>query len=217
MFDAAFQDLLKPQWLMTLRELKLSGGLPIGELAKRVGVSYMTVKQHCEDLTELGYLLRSRLPRKGIGRPEIFYRLSEKSDELFPQISQEFCMKMLEQVARAFGEMAPEKLLYQHFMGLQAEWERELRGLEGKLETARKFVKIREKEGLFLGLLEAENGGELVLKVFHHPFAAIFNAYPRVMLMEQRAMEAALGVKLRRGEVAALDGRPAYVEFTFGE
>lgn len=215
MFEPAFRDLVKPQWLGTLRELKLSGGLPIGELAKRLGVSYMTAKQHCEDLTRLGYLSRSRLPRKEIGRPEIFYRLADKAEVLFPGVSGGFCLELLAQVGRAFGETAPEKLLYQHFEGLRVEWEAGLKGLEELEGRVRKFARMREKEGLFLGCVSGEGGGSVILKVFHHPFTPLFEIYPRVVLMEQRAMEAALGVKAQRSVVDAADGRPAYVEFAF--
>ena len=75
-----FHDLIRPQWRVVLEELKLSGGLPVSELARRVGASYMAVKQHCEELNKIGYLERSRIPRKVVGRPEIFYSLGVKSD-----------------------------------------------------------------------------------------------------------------------------------------
>ena len=115
MFHPAFHDLLKPQWLDTLAELKVSGGLAVSELARRLDSNYMTVKQHCEDLTKLGYLSRSRIPRTEIGRPEIFYRLSEKAEGIFPSIPESFTLDILEQIQRAFGETAPDRLLFQHF------------------------------------------------------------------------------------------------------
>jgi predicted ArsR family transcriptional regulator len=74
MFLPVFQDLVRPQWRAVLEELKLSGGLPVSELARRVDASYMAVKQHCEELKKLGYLERSRAtgdilqPRGEIGR-----------------------------------------------------------------------------------------------------------------------------------------------------
>ena len=117
MFLPAFQDLLKPQWLATLSELKVSGGMAVSELSRRLDSSYMTVKQHCEDLTKLGYLKRSRIPRTEIGRPEIFYRLSEKAEGMFPGIPGGFTLDLLDQIQRAFGETAPERLLFPAFPG----------------------------------------------------------------------------------------------------
>ena len=43
--------------------IKLAGGLPVSELARRVGTSYMTAKTHCDELADAGYLIRTRLPR----------------------------------------------------------------------------------------------------------------------------------------------------------
>ena len=115
MFLPGFRDLVKPQWVTVIEELKLSGGLPVSELSRRVKMSYMAVKQHCEDLKEMGYLDRSRVPRTEVGRPEIFYRLSVKSDSLFPQTGAAFTLELLENLRPIFGENAPERLLFQHF------------------------------------------------------------------------------------------------------
>jgi len=45
-------------------------------------MSYMGVKQHCVELEEEGYLDTWRRS-KGIGRPEMIYRLTARSHELF--------------------------------------------------------------------------------------------------------------------------------------
>ena len=60
-----FRDLIKPHWRVVLEELKITGGMPVSELAKCTGGSYMAVKTHCEELTKSGYLVRTRLPRTG--------------------------------------------------------------------------------------------------------------------------------------------------------
>ena len=91
-----FQDLIKPQWRAVLEELKLSGGLPVSELARRLDASYMAVKQQCEELKKLGYLDRSRIPRTAVGRPEIFYSLSVKADALFPEAGLRFTLEILQ-------------------------------------------------------------------------------------------------------------------------
>lgn len=212
MFTQAFQDLLKPQWLATLSELKTSGGAAVSELSGVLDSSYMTIKQHCEDLTKLGYLQRTRLPRTEIGRPQIFYRLSEKSEALFPPIPPSFTLEILEQVKQLFGENAPERLLFQYFQNQEKEWTERLSKGTTILYKAQLFAKLREKEGLFVRCTHDPEMGTITLREFHHPLRCIFEIYPRAIALEQRAIEAALGVKITRQTPDAPDGAPGYVD-----
>jgi predicted ArsR family transcriptional regulator len=213
MFHPAFHDLLKPQWLATLAELKVSGGLAVSELSRRLDSSYMTVKQHCEDLTKLGYLKRSRVPRTEIGRPEIFYRLSEKAEGMFPGIPEGFTLEMLDQIQRTFGENAPDRLLFQHFQDREEGWKEKLSKGTTLLYKARLFAKIRSQEGLFVRCLRDEETGEIRLREFHHPLGKVFAKHPRAIEMERRAVEGALGVKVSRIPGEGVGGVPPHVVF----
>lgn len=215
MFHPAFHNLLKPQWLDTLAELKVSGGLAVSELARRLDSSYMTVKQHCEDLTKLGYLSRSRIPRTEIGRPEIFYRLSEKAEGIFPSIPESFTLDILEQIQRAFGETAPDRLLFQHFKEREEEWKTKLSKGTTLLYKAQLFAKIRTQEGLFISCLHEPETGVITLREFHHPLARVYEKHPRAIEMERRAIEGAFGVKVSRKPAAGSEGAPAHIDFIF--
>lgn len=214
MFIPAFHDLLKPQWLAALIELKISGGLAVSELSRRLGASYMTIKQHCEDLTKHGYLMRSRVPRTEIGRPEIFYRLSEKAEALFPSVPVSFSLEILDQAKRLFGENAPERLLFQHFQGQEEVWKARLSKGATLLYKAQLLAKIREKEGLFLRCIHDAESGAITLREFHHPLRPIFEQYPRAVALEQRALEAALGAKINRVITIGQGGLPGYIDLT---
>ncbi len=213
MFTQGFHDLLKPQWLATLAELKISGGLAVSELSRRLDSSYMTIKQHCESLTKLGYLQRSRVPRTEIGRPEIFYRLSEKAETLFPSIPPAFTMDLLDQVRHTFGETAPDKLLFQYFLVKEETWKARLSKGTTLFQKAQIFVKIREQDGLFIRCIEDAETGGITLREFHHPLREVFERLPRAVAMEQRAMEAAFGKRFSRAFIASAGGFPSYVDF----
>jgi predicted ArsR family transcriptional regulator len=213
MFHPAFHDLLKPQWLATLAELKVSGGLAVSELARRLDSSYMTVKQHCEDLTKLGYLKRSRVPRTEIGRPEIFYRLSEKAEGMFPGIPENFTLEMLDQIQRTFGETAPDRLHFQHFLEREEEWKAKLSKGTTLLYKAQLLAKIRSQEGLFIRCLHDAETGAIILREFHHPLARVFEKHPRAIEMERRAIEGALGVRVSRARGEGMGDAPPYVDF----
>jgi predicted ArsR family transcriptional regulator len=214
MFHPAFRDLLKPQWLATLAELKVSGGLAVSDLSRQLDTSYMTVKQHCEDLTKLGYLKRSRVPRTGIGRPEIFYRLSEKADAMFPGIPEGFTLDVLDQIQRTFGETAPDRLLFQHFQERGEEWKARLSKGTTLLYKAQLFAKIRSQEGLFLRCLHDPETGVITLREFHHPLARVFAKHPRTIEMERRAIEVALGVRVSRTPGEGVGDAPPHIDFT---
>ncbi len=216
MFLNVFHDLLKPQWLSVLIQLKISGGMAVSDLAKEIGGSYMTVKQHCEDLTKHGYLMRIRVPRTEIGRPEIFYRLAEKADAMFPAIPSSFSIQMLEHARALFGDTAPEKLLYQYFQDQETSWKARISQGTTLLYRAGLFVKLRGKEGLFMRCIHDESTEKIVLREFHHPLRPIFERFPRAVAMEQRAMEEALGVKITRVPGEPVGGEPPYIDFILG-
>lgn len=213
MFHPAFHDLLKPQWLATLTELKISGGLAVSELSRRLDTSYMTVKQHCEDLTKIGYLKRTRVPRTEIGRPEIFYRLSEKAEGMFPGIPEDFTLEMLDQIQRSFGETAPDRLLFQHFQEREEEWKTKLNKGTTLFYKAQLFAKIRSQEGLFIRCLHDEATGIISLREYHHPLARVFAKHPRAVEMERRAVEGAFGVRVSRTPGEGVGDTPPHVDF----
>lgn len=196
-----FQDLIKPQWRAVLEALKLSGGLPVSELARQVDASYMAVKQHCEELKKTGYLDRSRVPRTAVGRPEIFYSLSAKADALFPQAGVEFTLDVFDELKSLFGESTPDKVLFQHFQKQQARWQPLLAKARTLVEKAEKLTALRVKQGCFIRFNSNPESG-CSIEEFHNPLQRVFDRYPRAIVMEQRMIEELLGVRVVRRELS---------------
>ena len=207
-----FRDLIRPQWRQVIEQLKVSEGLSVAELASRVGGSYMAVKQHCEDLTGIGYLDRSRVPRVAVGRPEIFYSLSEKSEALFPEAGSGFVIEILSELKRLFGEHAPEKLLFQYFEKLKVQWSSAV--LESNVLTDKVdiLLGLRAQNGGLSDWEETSKGG-FVIREYHNPLHRIFEEFPKAGLMEQRLLEDLLAVRLQRREVR--NGRSLLVGLTY--
>ncbi len=206
-----FQDLIKPQWRAILGELKLSGGLPVSDLARLVGASYMAVKQQCEDLKKIGYLDRSRLPRKVVGRPEIFYSLSAKSDALFPQAGVNFTLDLLEELKALLGDNTPDKLFFQHFQRQQEKWQPLLSKAPSLVEKATKLAALREKDGCYVRC-KFDPGNAIRIEEFHNPLQRIFECYPRAIAMELRMIEQLLATRVTRREMdGGRTGQPRVV------
>ncbi|MEI7912165.1 MAG: winged helix-turn-helix transcriptional regulator [Verrucomicrobiota bacterium] len=212
MFLPGYKDLVKPQWVATLEELKLSGELPVSELSRRLGMSYMAVKQYCEALKNLGYLERSRAPRAEVGRPEIFYQLAAKAALLFPQAGVVFSLELLDDLKALFGESAPERLLFQYFQHRQERWQARLAKAKSVLEKATLLAALREQDGCFCRCkYDPEKG--VRIEEYHQPLQPVFAKYPRALGMELRLLEALLGTRVTRREIHASRHGPARVDF----
>jgi predicted ArsR family transcriptional regulator len=195
-----FRDLIKPQWLAVLLELKRSGGMSASELARATGSGYMTAKTHCEDLMKAGYVIRTRLPRTAVGRPEILYSLGPKTDALFPQAGLDFTLELLDEVRQMFGESGPEKLLFQYFQKRGDAWAKALEKAGDLPDKAAKLAKLRQKEGYACECVR-ENDGPLCLVELHNPLQRVLEQYPRAITMEVRMLEGLLGRRVNRREL----------------
>lgn len=215
MFLQGFRELVRPQWVKIVEELKIHGGMPVPELAVLMEMSYMGVKQHCESLLQLGYLERSRVPRTEVGRPEITYRLSPKADALFPQAGVSMTLSLLDNTKSLYGATAPEKLLFQYFAELQTKWQARLQRAKSLVEKATILASLREKEGCFSRCsYDVKNGFRI--EEYHHPLWALYAEYPAAILMELRMMEQLMGSKIERREIPGGRGGPAKVEYHIG-
>lgn len=205
-----FQDLIKPQWRIVIEGLKMTGGMTVSDLARRVGSSYMAVKQHCEELMQAGYVERSRVPRTGVGRPEIFYSLSKKAEGLFPQVGVDFTLDLLVGMKLLFGENTPEKLLFQYFQQQQDRWGPLVAKCPTLVAKTTKLAGLRQKNGC-CSRCEGDVKTFQIEEV-HNPMQRIFEHYPHAIAMELRMIEQLLGVRVARRELSGgRSGQPRVV------
>jgi predicted ArsR family transcriptional regulator len=175
-------------------------GLSVSELAERLGLSYMGVKQHCEELERQGMVDTRRRP-KPMGRPEVVYRLTAKARIHFPSTSNGTTVEILLAANRLYGPAAAEKLLYSLFSSKTEEYRRRLRG-DTAIERAELIARFREKEG-FLSEFHSEPVPAIV--DFHNPIGDLLEAFPLIRRLEKEMMERLLGVGVERAEATAGD------------
>src|SRR6266446_7407764 len=104
----------RTQRLEILNSLKRTKGMSVNELVEKMKMSYMGIKQHCLTLQRDGYLDTWRRPQK-MGRPEMVYRLTRRTHDLFQSDSNQFTLELLKSIQETYGPNAPEKLLYNVF------------------------------------------------------------------------------------------------------
>src|SRR5215218_4408278 len=90
--------------------LKTDGPIDSAQLAKRLGLTAMAVRQHLYALQREGLVAAEARPVP-IGRPAKFWRLTREADRLFPEAYAELSVALIDSVKDAFGDEGLERVL----------------------------------------------------------------------------------------------------------
>ena len=188
----------RTQRLEILNSLKRTRGMSVNELVEKMKMSYMGIKQHCLTLQRDGYLDTWRRPQK-MGRPEMVYRLTRRSHDLFPSESNGFTLELLKSIHEIYGSNAPEKLLYNVFERKRTTLKAKAKG-ETVAERAKWLAKARDSEGYMAQFLSGEKEGGPQILECHSPILNLLERYPIIGRLEQDMFEAVLQTRVRREE-----------------
>ena len=188
----------RTQRLEIVNSLKRSKGMSVNELVQKMKMSYMGIKQHCLTLHRDGYLDTWRRPQK-MGRPEMVYRLTPRTHDLFQADSNQLTLDLLTASQEIYGPNAPEKLLYNLFERKTAAVKAKVKG-ETVTDRAKALAKIRDTEGHMAQFTTDEKEGGPQILECHSPIVNLLDQYPIVRRLEQDMFEAVLGTSVRRDE-----------------
>ena len=184
----------RTQRLEIINSLKRTRGMSVNELVGRMNMSYMGIKQHCITLHRDGYLDTWRRPQK-MGRPEMVYRLTRRSHDLFQCDSNQFTLEMLKAAQEIYGPNAPEKLRYNVFKNKTAALKAKAKGTT-VAERAKWFAHVRDGEGYMAEFINDKDGPQIL--ECHSPIMNLLEQYPIIGRFEQDMFEAVLGTRVRR-------------------
>jgi predicted ArsR family transcriptional regulator len=188
----------RTQRLEILNSLKRTQGMSVNQLVTKMKMSYMGIKQHCLTLQRDGYLDTWRRPQK-MGRPEMVYRLTRRTHDLFPTDSNSVTLELLKSIQEIYGPNGPEKLLYNVFERKGATLKAKAKG-ETVAERAKWLAKVRDGEGYMAQFItEEKEGGPQILEC-HSPILNLLDRYTIVGRLEQDMFAAVLGTRVRREE-----------------
>jgi len=185
----------RTQRLEILNSLKRTRGMSVNELVGKMKMSYMGIKQHCLTLHRDGYLDTWRRPQR-MGRPEMVYRLTRRTHDLFQADSNQFTFDLLKSAQEIYGTNAPEKLLYNVFEKKTAALKTKAKG-NTVAERAKWLARFRDGEGYMTQLITGDEGGPKILEC-HSPIMNLLERYPIIARLEQDIFEAVLGTPVRR-------------------
>ena len=187
----------RTQRLEIVNSLKRSKGMSVNELVRKMKMSYMGIKQHCLTLQRDGYLDTWRRPQK-MGRPEMVYRLTRRTHDLFQSDSNAFTLELLRAVQETYGPNAAEKLLYNVFERSTAALKAKVKG-DTVADRAKWLARLRDSEGYMSQFSADEVSGPQILEC-HSPLLNLVDRYPIIGRLEQDMFAAVLGTSVRREE-----------------
>jgi predicted ArsR family transcriptional regulator len=188
----------RTQRLEILNTLKRTRGMSVNELVEKMKMSYMGIKQHCLTLERDGYLDTWRRPQK-MGRPEMVYRLTKRTHDLFPCDSNELTLDLLNSAKEIYGPNAPEKLLFHVYERKTKSLKEKVKG-ENIAERAKWLARQRDAEGYMSEFTTDEKEGGPQIMECHSPIMNLHEQYPLMGRLEQDMFEAVLGTPVRREE-----------------
>jgi len=180
--------------------LKTEGPIDSAQLAERLGLTAMAVRQHLYALQREGLVSAEQRPVP-IGRPAKFWRLTREADRLFPEAYAELSVALIDSVKDAFGDEGLERVLTSRCARQRMDYGKRIRpkdSLEKKLEE---LAKVRSEEG-YMAEIRTEGEGSFLLIENHCPICAAANACQGFCATELDLFRSVLGpgISVERAE-----------------
>src|SRR5918993_4026857 len=117
---------------------------PIGsaQLAERLGLTAMAVRQHLYALQREGLVSAEERPVP-IGRPAKFWRLTREADRLFPEAYAELSVALIDSVKDAFGDEGLERVLTSRCARQRTDYGKRIRPGDSLKRKLEQLAKVR--------------------------------------------------------------------------
>ena len=154
--------------------LKTEGPIDSAQLAQRLGLTAMAVRQHLYALQREGLVTSEDRPVP-IGRPAKFWRLTPEADHLFPEAYAELSVALINSVKDAFGEEGLERVLTSRCAKQRMDYGKRIRPQDPLDKKLDELARVRTEEG-YMAEIRREDDGSFLLVENHCPICAAANA-----------------------------------------
>ncbi len=154
--------------------LKTEGPIDSAQLAQRLGLTAMAVRQHLYALQREG-LVRSEERPVPIGRPAKFWQLTREADHLFPEAYAELSVALIDSVKDAFGQEGLERVLTSRCARQRVDYKKRIKSQDSLDRKLAELAKVRTEEG-YMAEVRREDDGSFLLVENHCPICAAANA-----------------------------------------
>lgn len=154
--------------------LKTEGPSGSAQLAERLGLTAMAIRQHLYALQREGLVTAEARPVP-IGRPAKFWRLTPEADRLFPEAYAELSVALINSVKDAFGDEGLERVLTSRCARQRTDYGKRIKPGDSLKKKLQELAKVRTEEG-YMAEVRAEGEGSFLLIENHCPICAAANA-----------------------------------------
>ncbi|WP_226035344.1 helix-turn-helix transcriptional regulator [Aquibacillus saliphilus] len=174
-----------------LELLKKRGTLSVSELKSHLDITEMAVRKHLIKL-EGEHLVDSQTVRQPMGRPVIFYSLSETGERLFPSNYDLMAIELLADIEDISGVDMIDQLFENREKRLQKKYSRKIYYDDSIKEKVKSLTDVQNESGYMAEFREV-NENELELMQYNCPISAIANKYDKPCECEMSLFKNVLG------------------------
>jgi len=179
-----------------LYHLKTRGPQTAAQIARRLSVTPMAVRQHLYRLKDVGLVAFSDERRK-VGRPARFWKLTSQAAARFPDTHGDLTVEIIGAVRAAFGEAGMDKLLAERTRRQKNEYRARLRPAGASIaKRAQALSEIRREQGYMAECTRMPDGSMLLVEN-HCPICAAAATCQGLCREELSLFRAVLGDKAR--------------------
>jgi predicted ArsR family transcriptional regulator len=148
-----------------LFQLKMRGPQTAAELAQRLGVTPIAIRQHMQRLESQGLVVAETRAPGGVGRPARAWSLAAAARERFPDTHAELSADILEAVRSAFGDEGLARVIARRTRAQQRAYVSRMPEPTAPLaERVAALTDIRRREGYMAEWSEQPGAGFLIVE-----------------------------------------------------
>src|SRR5262245_45162939 len=129
-----------------IKLLKTEGAMNSTQLAQRLGLTAMGVRQHLYALQAQKLVAAEERPVP-LGRPAKFWQLTKEADRLFPDAYAEMSLSLMDAVADTFGAAGLRRIIAARGQRQQAAYAAKMTPAMSVKEKLRQLARLRTEEG----------------------------------------------------------------------
>jgi predicted ArsR family transcriptional regulator len=194
-----------------LRLLKTEGALDSAQLAGRLGLTAMAVRQHLYALQQAKFVTAEERPG-AIGRPTKLWRLTPAADRFFPAAYAELSVALIDALSDAFGPAGVSRVLESRCSRQKVTYADRIRPDAPLQEKLRQLALVRTEEG-YMAEVKRETKTSFLFIENHCPICAAATACRGFCETELDLFRAVLGPDIgveRVEHIVSGDRRCAY-------
>jgi predicted ArsR family transcriptional regulator len=143
--------------------LKTEGALTSAQLAERLGLTGMAVRQHLYALQSEKFVTVEERPVP-IGRPAKYWHLTPEANRFFPDAYAELNISLIEALGDAFGAKGLERVLDARLARQQANYTNQIAPSASLKQKLKQLARLRTEEGYMAEVKAGEKGSFIFIE-----------------------------------------------------